>query len=267
MKKNKIFYSVATAAATLVMTAAPMVSTFAAAGDPISQTGTSHATFTVDPTKSDVKVPDTDKPDTTKTGDGALQLVAVPGFDFGSIGTTDLITGKKGIATFSSIATGATDATSTAKTADKAEADTPDTANPDQHLTVSDLRGTNVGWKLSASMTSFLKDGATAGDTTGTINGTLNLKGDADKLATDYTGYDSSLQTLTGFSTLSVAIPTTGAATTIYDAAAPAGAGINVANTSDSTLDLDAAPSATAGHYAATITWTLSSVSDGQAAN
>jgi hypothetical protein len=238
------------------MTAAPMVSTFADAGDPISQTGTSHATFTVDPTKSTTDVPDTDKPDTSETGDGALQLVAVPGFDFGSVGTTDLITGKKAIAN-----------DGTAKNADGSATDSPAVANPNQHLTVSDLRGTNVGWKLSASMTSFLKDGATAGDTTGTINGTLNLKGNADKLASDYTDYDTSLQTLTDFPTLAVAIPTTSADTTIYDAAAPAGAGINVANTSDSTLNLDAAPSATAGHYAATITWTLSSVSDGKAAN
>jgi hypothetical protein len=264
MKKNKIFYSVATAAATLVMTAAPMVSTFAADITP-APTGTSHATFTVDPTKSTVDVPDTDKPDTGKTGDGALQLVAVPGFDFGSVGTTDLITGKKDIAS-----------QSVAKNADGSNTDTPTVANDSQHLTVSDLRGTNVGWKLSASMTSFTKDGAAAGDATGTINGTLNLKGDKDQLVKDYAGHAwdtdkdlPALATLATFPTLNggVAIPTTGADTTIYDATAPDGAGINVANTHNSTLDLTAAPSATAGHYAATITWTLSSVSDGKSAN
>jgi hypothetical protein len=263
MKKNKIFYSVATAAATLVMTAAPMVSTFAAV-DASLRSDTSHATFTVDPTKSTVDVPDTDKPDTNQTGDGALQLTAVPGFDFGTIGTTDLITGKDNIPVADEDANAGTK--SEAKDASGAWIDA---SNPNHHLAVSDLRGSNAGWTLTASMTPFVNDD----DADVKITGQLNLAGNAAKLATDYTGYDPSLQTLgDAFRTLKAAIPATSTtdvptSATVYDAVDGTGAGINVANTDDSTLNLEPSTDATAGHYTATITWTLSSVTDEQPAN
>ncbi len=259
MKKNKIFYSVATAAATLVMTAAPMVSTFAAA-DNTKQT---HATFEVtETTDTKPNIPDIDQPDTTKEGDDALQLVAVPSFDFGTISTTELIAGKTGM-TVASLAKDK-DGNTIADDATKADATTANPAgaeNTKYHLTVSDLRGSDNSWDLSAKLSKFTNDD----DATSTLDGTLNLKSDAQKVTDEYDAgsYTKDYMTLADFSALDKSIDT-GSSTDLYSTTA--GRGINVAELSGSTLDLKKNSSAKAGHYTATIDWELKSTATAPAA-
>ncbi|WP_125570870.1 WxL domain-containing protein [Lacticaseibacillus songhuajiangensis] len=253
MKKNKIFYSVATAAATLVMTAAPMVPTFAAYTDNKAQ---SHATFEVTETttKPDVNIPDTDKPT-----NGDLQLVAVPNFDFGKVSTSELIAGKT--LTVDGMAKNASGAI--ADDATKSGANN-DQNNDKYHLTVSDLRGQDNDWDLTATLSKFTNDA----DSSSALEGTLNLSSNAKTVTDQYAaGADGNLDTaddaytqdyltLADFSALNKSI-TTGSTETLYSTTN--GRGINVAEFSGSTLDLKKSSTAKAGHYTATIDWELKS--------
>jgi hypothetical protein len=262
MKKNKIFYSVATAAATLVMTAAPMVSTFATADNKAE----THATFTVTEKTDDTKIniPDTDKPDTTKEGDDALQLVAVPSFDFGTVSTTELIAGKTmdvaGMAKDKDGNTVQDNAVKAGVAPDEA-VNHDSTTNDKYHLTVSDLRGSDNSWDLSAKLSKFTNDD----DATSTLDGTLNLKSDAQKVADEYDAgnYTKDYMTLADFSALNKSIDTD-SSTDLYSTTA--GRGINVAELSGSTLDLKSNKTAKAGHYTATINWELKSTATAPAA-
>lgn len=259
MKKNKIFYSVATAAATLVMTAAPMVSTFAAT-DTSKQ---SDATFTVtEATDTTPNIPDTDKPDTTQTGDGALQLVAVPSFDFGTVSTSELIAGKSGMGVDGM----AKDASGNAIPSDQGTTSgTSAAANNKYHLTVSDLRGQDNDWDLTAKMSNFTSD-----DSASTLTGKINLKSTFSDVQSEYAAgnYTQDYLTLEDFSNMNQVL-TTGATTDLYNtttADAGKGRGINVAALGGSTLDLDKNATAKAGHYTATIDWELKSVASAAAA-
>jgi hypothetical protein len=267
MKKNKIFYSVATAAATLVMTAAPMVSTFAAT-DVSKQ---SDATFTVtEDTTTKPVIPDTDQPDTNQTGDGALQLVAVPSFDFGTVSTSELIAGKTGM-TVGNIAQNPMKddgsgnmvaATDDGATSGK-DANGAPVANSNYHLTVSDLRGKDNDWDLTATMSNFKSD-----DGKSTLTGKINLKSTFHDVEAEYTGgnFTTDYLTLKDFSNMDQVL-TTGSATDLYNTTTAdsgkgkgKGRGINVAALGKSTLDLGKNATATAGHYTATIDWELKSV-------
>ena len=266
MKKNKIFYSVATAAATLVMTAAPMVSTFAADNTISKQ---SDATFEVtEKTTTKPDVPPTDLPDTDKTDDGALQLVAVPSFDFGSVSTIDLMVGKTAIP-----------AAGVAQNpmVNGAAATDAGANNADQHLTVSDLRGIDTNtWDLSAKLSNFKSyddKGKLAGTLTGTLTGTLNLVSTFEDVQADYKtnpdtnkAYTQAYLTNHDFSNLNKSLTTTDGpdTTDLFTATGTTdnpGRGINVAKLNKSTLDLKANPAAKSGHYTATIDWTLTSAS------
>lgn len=257
MKKNKIFYSVATAAATLVMTAAPMVSTFAATDN----TAQTNATFKVtEDTTTTPDIPDTDKPDTTKTGDDALQLVAVPSFDFGTVSTSELLTGKTMVvAGMAKDAAGTTipdDATKSGAAKNK--------TNDKYHLTVSDLRGSDNAWDLSAKLSDFKSDNGAS-----TLKGTLELKSDASKVTAEYDAgvdgnasttddaYTKDYMTLADFSAMDKSLTTGEDATKLYSTTA--GRGINVAEMSGSKLALKKSTTAKAGHYTATIDWELKS--------
>lgn len=265
MKKNKIFYSVATTAAALVMTAAPIIPTFAAYDGNKAE---SNATFKVTEASDggDIDIPDTDKPDTSKTGDDALQLVAVPSFDFGEVSTTQLLTGKKGITPLSQAkdADGNIvddDAQHAGTTTDAADATTQN--NPNYHLTVSDLRGVDKNeWTLTAGITAFNSD-----DKTHALNGTLNLISTQAAVDKDYAGFKEDVLSKNDFANLGTTTPvalTTGTdPAPIFntadhdDSSATTNRGISVASLGASTLDLDADKTAVSGHYDATITWQL----------
>lgn len=262
MKKNKIFYSVATTAAALVMTAAPIIPTFADA----DVTKQSDATFTVtEKSTTPPDIPTVDIPDTNQEGDGALQLVAVPSFDFGTVSTTELMAGKTGL-TSSSIAKDPKKTDGSGEAADDAGATsgTPATANTNRHLTVSDLRGSDNNWDLSATLSTFKSD-----DGKSELTGTLNLKSTQKAVQDEYaagadgtgtTPYTQDFMTLKDFSDMDKAVKT-GETQTLYTASNDNGRGINVARLDTSTLDLDKNTTAQAGHYTATIDWELKSVS------
>lgn len=129
----------------------------------------------------------------------------------------------------------------------------PDDPNQKGELSVTDTRGTNAGWQLTAQL-GELKE------TTGKkLSGTMTLQGA--NMTTDNSSIDVTLNP-----TVAKTLTIEGPAVDIWRAAAADGTstgqgqGVNKVEVKDNktSLTLDQNSSATAGQYQAAITWTLS---------
>ncbi|KMO46142.1 WxL domain-containing protein [Lacticaseibacillus rhamnosus] len=177
--------------------------------------------------------------------EGKLTLDAVPDLNFGEIPLADILAGNVTKALKDNTVPVGPIKTTT----------DPKDGNDTGDLSVTDLRGSNAGWELTAQL------GALTNKTNQTLAGTMTLQGA--NLITDNPSYDG---------TNNPKEPKTltfgGTAVTIWRAAAADGTGTNMGqgqgkNTvkisdTNTSLALTKNPTATAGQYQAAITWTLS---------
>ena len=177
---------------------------------------------------------------------GELTLDAVPDLNFGEIPLADILAGNVTKALKDNTVPVGPIKTTT----------DPKDGNATGDLSVTDLRGSNAGWELTAQL------GALKNSANQTLAGTMTLQGA--NLITDNPSYDltnnpKEPKTLTFGETTSVTIwraaATDGTATNMGQ-----GQGKNTVKISDTntSLALTQNPTATAGQYQAAITWTLS---------
>ncbi|MFD1486131.1 WxL domain-containing protein [Lacticaseibacillus baoqingensis] len=169
---------------------------------------------------------------------GTLTLDKVPDLHFDDVAVGDLIAKANDL----SLQGGAV-------------SDLPNAADGDADLTVqvTDNRGTNAGWTLSAQAGQFVF----GTDTTSTASD-LNVSG----LKFDTVSNTSTGSAANAFDTADSI--TTGATVWAADAT-NVGSGVNTAEVSAATLSLAKSPRAKAGTYRAPITWTLTTGPDGTA--
>ncbi|MCZ2733514.1 WxL domain-containing protein [Lacticaseibacillus rhamnosus] len=176
--------------------------------------------------------------------EGELTLDAVPDLNFGEIPLANILAGDVTKALKDNTVPVGPIKTTT----------DPKDGNDTGDLSVTDLRGTNAGWELTAQL------GALTNKTNQTLAGTMTLQGA--NMSTDNTDYDG-INNPTQPKTLTIG----GTAVTIWRAAKADGGtnmgqgqGKNTVKISDTntSLALTKNPTATAGQYQAAITWTLS---------
>lgn len=162
------------------------------------------------PTSSTVTQQSTTSKATFEVTGGALTLEEVPSFKFGSIGIQDLAADKPASVT----GTGS------------------------GNLKVSDYRGTNAGWTVSANLGDFQNGKETLKATSVTLA--------AGKIQTDNNAVAIGPNNIQG------------ADTPVWGAAVGDGAGVTTVSENAATLNLLTNKKAVAGTYIGTITWTLS---------
>lgn len=151
---------------------------------------------------------------------GTLSLLKVPNLSFGTKDVKSIISGDVTLPLDQGTITNGTSGYD---------------GNNEQTIEVADYRGSNVGWKLSAALSSF--------------TGGATIK--ADKLA--LTGQSASDTFKTNFDKLDIANGTTA----VLTARADQGTGLVSASIDSGELVLPKTNNAKAGQYQATITWTL----------
>lgn len=216
MKRISLFATILTAA--MVVAFVPTTTVSAADNaDTSAQTGASTAEFTVNA--------------------GDLTLVSVPNLQFGNVNVADLQ--STGATTYTLQQSGSTVAGTQSPTS--AADDTPQ-GNSTGDLTVNDYRGTNSGWKLTASLSQFANGAST-------LSGTIVLS--------DLTMTNSVSATIPTIQPAAIASNATPTPWDIEVAAKDAGQGSNTATITGSTLELNKSKEAVDGTYDATMTWTL----------
>lgn len=160
---------------------------------------------------------------------GDLTLDRVPDMNFGDTNVKDLVTGT----------------TLNYKDSNVTQLDNAKDGQLQNQMKVTDYRGSNAGWTLSANAGAFTSDADSS-----TLNVTsLSFIANGATIGTD-SNANGALGT-TSFS---------GSDTQVWGATAGNGAGVNTAdvNANGATLVTAATPKATVGTYRAPITWTLS---------